>query len=335
MKLSQLGEESLIDRIVAEHLLPASGPGLIVGVGDDAAVLDTGGNDYTVVTTDMLVEGPHFRLDINTPYQLGWKAVAANISDVAAMGGLPTWTFVSIALRADMDAEFVDDLYQGMTECARRFGSEVVGGDTNAVEAGCAISVVQTGRVERGMVVRRTGARPGDRVLVTGWLGKSLAGLQLLLTYGFQEAAGRNARAVEAHLMPIPRVPEARAAAQTGGLRAMMDLSDGLAADLPKLCRASGVGAVVRADLLPISDNLVEAAAYVGRDPIDLAASGGEDFELLMAVSPDAVERVVSAVEETAGARVTDIGEITDGRSVEIERDGARKPLKGGWEHFA
>ena len=172
-------------------------------------------------------------------------------------------------------------------------------------------------------------------LLVTGWLGKSLAGLHLLLTYGLQEAAGRNTRVVEAHLMPVPRVPEARAAVQTAGVRAMMDLSDGLGADLPKLCKASGVGAVVHADRLPVSDNLREAAAYIGRDPVDLAAGGGEDFELLMAVSPDAVEQVGKAVEEATGTRVTEIGEITAGRSVEIERDGERKLLEGGWEHFA
>lgn len=335
MKLSRLGEEALIDRIVAEHLLPASGPGLIVGVGDDAAVLDTGASTYSVVTTDMLVEGTHYRLDINTPYQLGWKSVAVNISDIGAMGGLPTWTFVSVAFRSDMDTEFVDDLYRGMTECARQFGSTVVGGDTNAVDTESVISVTQMGCVEPEHLVRRTGARPGDRILVTGWLGKSLAGLRLLLTYGLQEAAGRNPRVVEAHLMPVPRVPEARAAVQTAGVRAMMDLSDGLGADLPKLCKASGVGAVVHADRLPVSDNLREAAAYIGRDPVDLAAGGGEDFELLMAVSPDAVERVSKAVEEATGTRVTEIGEITDGRSVEIERAGTRKPLKGGWEHFA
>ncbi len=335
VKLSELGEEALIERIVKEHGLPVSGPGLIVGVGDDAAVLDTGANDYIVVTTDMLIEGTHFRFDINTPYQLGWKSVAANISDIGAMGGLPTWTFVSMAFRAEMDVAFVDDLYRGMTECARRFGSMVVGGDTNAVDAESVISITQMGTVEPEHVVRRVGARPGDRILVTGRLGDSRGGLELLLRYGLDEATRMHPRLAEAHLMPIPRVPEARAAVQTGGLRAMMDLSDGLGADLPKLCKASGIGAVVYADRLPISEDLRAAAALLGKDAVDLAAGGGEDFELLMAVSPDGVEQVIEAIQEATGTRVTEIGEITDGRSVEIDRNGDRKPLKGGWEHFA
>lgn len=335
MRLSELGEEALIERIVKEHGLPVSGPGLIVGVGDDAAVLDTGAREYVIVTTDMLVEGTHYRLDINTPYQLGWKSVAANISDIAAMGGLPTWTFVSVAFSGEMDAEFVDDLYRGMTECARRFGSAVVGGDTNAVDAESVISVTQMGTVEPENVARRSGARLGDRILVTGRLGKSRAGLELLLTFGLGEAAARYPRLVGAHLMPMPRVPEARAAVATGQVRAMMDVSDGLGADLPKLCRASGVGSVVHADRLPISDELRNGAAYLGRDAVDLAAGGGEDFELLMAISPDGVEQVICSVEAETGTPVTEIGEITEGRSVEIDRDGERKPLRGGWEHFS
>lgn len=335
MRLSEIGEEALIERIVAEHGLPVSGPGLIVGVGDDAAVIDTGMHEYVVVTTDMLVEGTHYRLDINTPYQLGWKSIAANISDIGAMGGLPTWTFVSVAFRQDTDVEFIDDLYRGMTVCARRFGSEVIGGDTNAVDAGSVISITQMGRVEPANVTRRVGARPGDRILVTGRLGKSRAGLELLLTYGLGEAAARYPRLVGAHLMPVPRVSEAQAAVGTGGIRAMMDLSDGLGADLPKMCRASGVGAVVYSDRLPIGEELRNGAAYLGRHAIDLAAGGGEDFELLMAVAPDAVSRVIEAVEDATGVLVTEIGEITHGHSVEMDRDGTRKLLKGGWEHFA
>ena len=136
--------------------------------------------------------------------------------------------------------------------------------------------------------------------------------------------------------MPMPRVPEARAAVATGQVRAMMDLSDGLGADLPKLCKASAVGAIVYADRLPISDDLRLAASDLGRDAVDLAAGGGEDFELLIAVSPDAVDRVIQAVQEANGTPVTEIGEITEGTEVEIASpDGTRKPLEGGWEHFA
>lgn len=335
MKLSEIGEEALIERIVEKNLLPESGPGLIVGVGDDAAVLDLGQGMLTIVTTDMLVEGTHFRLDLMTPYQLGWKCVAANISDVAAMGGVPTWTFVSIGLKPDTDVSFVDTLYRGMTECAGRFGSTVVGGDTNAVERDAVISVSQIGRIEPGRVALRSGARIGDRLLVTGWLGNSRGGLELLLQYGLDRAAQLGGPLVSAHLTPVPRVSEARAAVETDAVRAMMDISDGLAADLPKMCKASGVGAVVYADKLPISGDLHSAAELLKADATDLAAGGGEDFELLIAAAPEDVGRVTEAVEDRTGSRVTEIGEFAEGPVEIVYPDGTRKPLKGGWEHFA
>ena len=184
MRLSEIGEEALIERLVKEHLLPESAAGLVVGVGDDAAVLDLGDGMLTIVTTDMLVENTHFRLELIAPHQLGWKSVAANMSDVAAMGGVPTWTFVSIGLKPDTEVSLVDELYLGVTECASTFGSKVVGGDTNAVEGNSVISVTQLGCVEPDWLALRSGAQIGDRLLVTGWLGNSRAGLELLLKYG-------------------------------------------------------------------------------------------------------------------------------------------------------
>ncbi|HUV04355.1 MAG TPA: thiamine-phosphate kinase [Armatimonadota bacterium] len=336
MKLSEIGEEALIERIIRENLLPKSGPGLVVGVGDDAAVLDLGSASgaLTIVTTDILIEGTHFRLGLTTPYELGWKSVAANISDIAAMGGVPTWTFVALGLRPDTQVGFVDALYRGMTECAGRFGSTLVGGDTSSAEANSVISVCQIGQVEPGLVALRSGARIGDRVLVTGWLGNSRGGLELLLKFGLEEAARLAGWLVSIHLMPVPRIAEGRAAVHTGAVHAMMDISDGLGADLPKLCRASGVGAVVWADKLPVGADLRTAADSLGADATDLAASGGEDFELLMVVGPEDVGRVVQAVEDGTGTRVTEIGEIAEGPVEIVYPDGARKPLKGGWEHF-
>lgn len=338
MKLAEIGEEALIDRIISKHLLPESAPGLVIGVGDDAAVLSApadGEESLTIVSTDMLIEGTHFRLDLTTPYQLGWKSVAVNISDIAAMGGLPTWTFVSFGFKPDTQVEFVDELYRGMRECAARFDSTVAGGDTNAAEGNCVISVCQTGLVEPDRLARRKGARPGDRVLVTGWLGNSRAGLELLFKHGLDEAARMYGWLVSTHLMPVPRVPEARAAVETGAVRAMMDLSDGLAADLPKLCKAGSVGAVVSAEKLPISEDVRSAGRQLGVDATDLAAEGGEDFELLMAVAPEHVERVIAAVQAETETPVTEIGEITEAELQIAYPDGTRRPLKGGYEHFA
>lgn len=334
MRLSDIGEEAFIERIVREHMLPTTGAGLVVGVGDDAAVLDLGQSDYMIVTTDMMIEKEHFRTDIITPYQLGWKSVAVNISDIAAMGGVPSWTFISIGLRGDTSISFADEMYRGMTECAGRFGSTLAGGDTNAVKGECVVSVTQMGWVEPDCVVTRSGARVGDRILVTGWLGNSRGGLELLLRYGLEEAARMFSPLVGAHLTPMPRVSESRAAVQATRVQAMMDLSDGLGADLRKLCKASGVGAVVHADSLPISDDLKGAARELGMDAIELAAGGGEDFELLMVVAPEDVARIRDAVISETGTMVTEIGEIVEG-GVDIEYpNGDRKPLTGGWEHF-
>lgn len=337
MRLSDFGEEALIERVVARYGLAKSGGRLVVGVGDDAAVLDTGDpGAYTLVTTDMLTERMDFRLDIITPYQLGWKSLAVNISDIAAMGGEPTWAFVSLGFRPDTEVEFVDEFYRGMTDCAARFGASIAGGDMNSVAGDYAISVTQLGSVEPSRLALRSTARPGDRILVTGFLGDSLGGLELLLAYGFDEANRISKPLVDAHLTPIPGVPEARAATGTGYVRAMMDLSDGLGADLPKLCRASQVGAVVYADRLTISDHLRDAAKILGKDPVRLAAGGGEDFELLMAVAPEHVETVIQAVEAATGTRATCVGEVVEGSAAEIVGpDGSRGPIEGGWEHFA
>ena len=158
--------------------------------------------------------------------------------------------------------------------------------------------------------------------------------VELLLKYGFEESTRGFGTLVDAHLMPVPRVPEAGAAVETGAVRAMMDLSDGLGADLPKLCKAGGVGAVVHAGNLPISDDLKRGAETLGMSATDLAAAGGEDFELLMAVRPDDVNKVIEAVESRTGTTVTEIGQIAKGQVEIVYSDGSRKPLKGGWEHF-
>ncbi|MHB1001679.1 MAG: thiamine-phosphate kinase [Armatimonadota bacterium] len=336
MKLSDIREEALIERIINDNHLPRSGEGLTVGVGDDAAVLSADAQGMlTIITTDMLTERMDYRDDLITPYQLGWKSVAVNISDIAAMGGSPTWTLVSLGFRPDTDVSYVEAFYRGITACAAHYGSTVIGGDMNAVIGDNVISITQLGRVEPGKLALRSGAKVGDHLLVTGLLGESRAGLELLLKYGLEESINLNEPLVQVHVMPFPRVFEAVAAVGTGAVHAMMDISDGLGADLPKLCKSSGVGALVCSDRLPISEDLKIAACTLDMQAIDLAAGGGEDFELLMAVPPDAVETVINAVQSSTGTGVTEIGEIT-GNIIKIAYpDGTKRPLHGGWEHFS
>ena len=333
MKLSDIGEEALIEHIAECFPLPKSGPGLVIGVGDDAAVL-SGGDEYTIVTTDMLSEGMDFLFESITPYQLGWKSVAVNVSDIAAMGGIPTWTLVSMGFKPDTHVDFIDELYRGMIACTERFGSKLIGGDTNAVRGDAVISVTQMGKVKPENLARRSGARVGDRILVTGCLGDSIGGLELLFKFGIQKASEISGRLIEAHFMPVPRVPEANAVVSTHAVRSMMDLSDGLGADLPKLCKASGVGALVYAEKLPVSDDLRHAAEALGTSATNMSAGGGEDFELLMTCAPEDVGKIIDAVESETGTRVTEIGEIIEGPVKIVYPDGTRKPLTGGWEHF-
>jgi len=336
VKLSEIGEEALIERIIKANNLPKSAPGLVLGAGDDCAVLSQDEHGmFVLLTTDMLTEEIDFRLDLISPYQIGWKSVAVNLSDIAAMGGEPTWTFPSLGFRPDTEIEFVDEIFRGMTECAARYGSQIAGGDMNSVVGEMILSLTQLGKVEPEFLALRSNARIGDRILVTGQLGDSRGGLELLLKYGLDEANRLSAPLVKAHLMPVPRILEARAAVSTEFVNAMMDLSDGLGSDLPKLCKASRVGALIYSDKIPVSPDLRAAAAQLGLDALEHAASGGEDFELLMTVRPEHVDKVIEVVHSKTSTMVSEIGEIIEGSEVElISPQGDKHKLSIGWQHF-
>ena len=332
MKISDLGGENALINLMRERYGVTSAGELALGIGDDAALVDIGGR-FLIVTTDLLVENTHFRMDMNEPYLLGWKSAAVNISDVAAMGGEPTYSFISIGL-PDIEVEAVEAIYQGLADCNAAFGSVIAGGDTVGSSAGIVINVTQLGTVEPELVARRDGAKVGDAILVTNTLGDSRAGLELLLKFGLDEARRASALCVERHLKPEPRIPEARAAVKTAKVHSMMDLSDGLASDLPKLCDASRVGARVYAEALPLSQDLHIAAARLDADPVTLAASGGEDYELLLTCDPRDAASIMAAIAQT-GSTCKAIGEIVDGSGIVlISPDGSESPLPGSWQHF-
>ena len=335
MRISEFGGENAVIKLIESKYGELADDRVVVGFGDDAALLRMGNDKLLIVTTDLLVEGTHFRRDIIDPYSLGWKSAAVNISDIAAMGGVPTWAFVSIAL-PDIDVSFVESLYEGMNAVSSKFGSRIIGGDTNRVDGNIVINVTQLGEVEEEYAALRKTAKPGDRILVTGTLGDSLAGFKLLDKLGLESARRDHPQVVEHHIRPIPRIPEARAAVRTGAVRAMMDISDGLAIDLGKMCEASGIGAKVYADRLPVSDALRAAADALGVDPISLAASGGEDYELLIAAAPSEAETLAKTVEDATGTTVSDIGEFVGGSGAFLlQQDGQETPLSAGWTHFS
>jgi thiamine-monophosphate kinase len=322
------GESALIERI-AQRVGRASLPQpfhLLQGIGDDTAVLQAG--DQTLLwTADMLVEGVHFRLDWIDPAALGWKSLAVNLSDIAAMGGTPVGALLSLALPAECTGAWLDAFVDGFADCAQTYGVALIGGDTNRAER-VVIDVSVLGIVT-GQPVLRSGAQVGDWLLVTGALGGSRAGLFALMAGKASEVD------LAPHFRPIPRLQVGMLARELGAT-AMMDLSDGLAADLPKLLRASGVGAVIDAAQVPVHPAAAHWAQAHGLDPIAFAIAGGEDYELLIAAPPLVALRLLERVPAETGVPLTKIGEAIAQPEVWLQRaDGGRESLAiAGWDHF-
>jgi thiamine-monophosphate kinase len=305
---------------VIRHLsnrLPEPPPEVIVPIGDDCAVLRLG-DALWVAAADMLVAGRHFK-EWASPEDVGYKAVAANVSDVAAMGGVPRFVLASGGAG---EAETTLRCMDGVLEACEEFGTYPLGGDTTGAAA-LTVDVSILGQLVHAPVLR-SGARPGDLLAVTGELGASAAGLLAL-----ESGDAGPKRLIRKHLRPEPRLVAGRAAARLGA-HAMIDLSDGLASDVCHLCERSGVGCRIDLDLLPIAGDTRESLRSAGRDPEVLAATGGEDYELLVAVSEEVVEALVSESE----VPVAVIGEVT-GEGVVFLRGGERVDGLSGWDHFA
>ena len=298
-------------------LLPPAPDEVVVPIGDDCAVVKMGGGTWAAAS-DMLVEGRHFK-GWATPEDVGYKAVAVNASDVAAMGGTPRFVLVS---GAAPDPETALRVFAGVAEACRGFGLYPLGGDTTGADA-IVVDVAILGELETAPVLR-SGARPGHLLAVTGELGASAAGLLALEgdVEGFGRLKGR-------HLRPRPRVGVGPVAARLG-VGAMIDLSDGLASDVRHVCAASGVGCAVDLDRLPVSDDTRELAASLGCDPGALAAGGGEDYELLIF----APERVIGDLAEAVEVPVTVVGEVTLS-GIAFRRGNETVEDLSGWDHFA
>jgi thiamine-monophosphate kinase len=331
-----LSEDELIAAIA--RLLSGPQPGVVIGIGDDAAVLEppTG---QGVLTTDLLVEGVHFERSTISARDLGAKAITVNVSDVAAMGASPRAALASVALPPDVDASWVMELYGGMRDACAEYALSLVGGDTNRAEL-MVVCVTVAGDVPPGRAVGRDGARPGDVVVVTGSLGAAAGGLALS-----RASAATTAEALsrpwgrpllDALERPIARVGEGQLLSRCGAT-AMMDLSDGLAKDLSRLCRASGVGARVELAAVPIAPALREGAAALGVDALALALGGGEDYELVATLAADDAGVARRELDEHFGVTLTAVGTIIEGESLAaVDADGREERLEPtGWDHFA
>lgn len=338
MRISDLGEFGLIDRIA--RFLPAASPDVILGIGDDVAVLMAGGDEYLLATCDIQVEGVHFLADKITPYQLGRKIVAINVSDIAAMGGNPAWALVSLALPPAKEVSFVDELYQGMHEQIEAAGATIVGGNVSKNDYGVMVDLFLMGKAGPQCLVYRNGAKQGDLIVVTGCLGDSRAGFELIRDPSIKASEKARQRAMERHLTPQPRLKEGQLLGRCGKVHAMVDVSDGLLGDLRHISRASGVGAEIWAKEVPAGSACLEIAAALGVEASDWALSGGEDYELLFTVPPDVFPELEMLLLNETGTSCRVIGEIKSaGDDIRVlfadGKESYELNKQEGWDHFA
>ncbi len=316
--------------------------GLIQGIGDDAAVIAASPTQWWHLTTDLLTQGVHFDLNTTSLKSVGYRAAMANLSDLAAMGAAPRYLLISLAIPAAVSRHDVVQLYTGLMQACRPHGTALIGGDTSASMGGLFVSLTLLGTTPARRALFRNGARIGDGLYVTGTLGDSLAGLHLLSRR--QSVRGRplplrgfhRVFLERRHLRPDARVEEGRWLNERGLATAAIDISDGLSGDLRHLCTESGVGAELDAARIPISPACRAYAGLAGLEPVNLALSGGEDYELLFTVPPTrqaAVERQAAA----RGYRITRIGSIRPQRSGMTLKssEGTVQPLSlTSYEHF-
>lgn len=335
MKVSELGEFGLIDLLAkmayrVRDNQKTSWQQLIIGIGDDAAAWHSNASTQ-LATVDSFIQDTHFSLGMASWKELGWKALAANLSDIAAMGGLPRYALVSLALPGHTEVDDVTALYKGMIELAQRFEVAIIGGDTSSAPL-VAINITILGSTggQAQHILTRSAAKPGDKVAVTGELGAAAAGVRML-NRRLQFDPEATACFKKAFLHPYPRIAEGQLLVEQG-VKTAIDISDGLISDLNHICKASQVGARIEVDRVPIQP---EVKAKFMDIFLELALSGGEDYELLFTGGAE----VINKVKKAASCPITVIGEIVadkTGKIILVDRKG--KPFnlgKTGWEHFA
>jgi thiamine-monophosphate kinase len=328
-------EDDLV-RLIRARVARPGAAGVRRSIGDDAAVLEPSPGTTLVATTDLLVEDVHFRRRWAEPADIGWKAMAVNVSDIAAMGATPRWALVALACPESTGPEEVEAFYEGALALCDAHGVVIVGGDTSSSPAGWMVNVTVLGDAVAPML--RSTARPGDVVAITGSLGRAAAGLSVLERDEAPAGVSADvlAEVTDAHLRPRPRVAEGRWLASAGGLTAMMDLSDGLATDLPRLAAESGIGAAVGLPQLPVAASARAVAAALDQDPIAWATGGGEDYELLVTCERSAFERLQAGLAATTATALTAVGEIGAGRGVRwLDAEGRETVVTAGFEHFS
>jgi len=329
--VGDIGEFGLID-IIESRVGRASYP-VIIGIGDDASVLNGDSAYDLVTTTDMLIEGIHFTREGTPPFDLGYKSHTVNLSDVAAMGAIPVQSFLSFALPPDVEVESVESFLDGFMEAGA--GVQLCGGDTVSSPQGWAISVTVIGRAPAGRILRRDLAVPGDSIWLSGPVGDSAAGLAIILGNAEAKDDKDAGYLISRHNRPVPCLQIGRILVEANLSRCAIDLSDGLLQDLGHICRRSRIGAQLDLERIPLSDQIVRVALDSGQDPLKWALSGGEDYSLLFTVKPADEEHLARIIEQESLDAVP-IGRITTGTGIQLLDRG--RPVAfdfaGGFDHF-
>ncbi len=310
-----------------------TGSGLIIGIGDDAAILKSPERENLIVTTDCLIENVHFTLKTTSPQQLGWKSLAVNLSDIASMGGAPLYGFISIAIPSHIDGAWIKEFYRGIKKCSDRFNVAIAGGDTSRSPHELMINVAIIGQSEGKRAALRSSAKAGDLIFVTGTFGASGTGLALLQRYAANLPAGFRPL-IKAHLEPQPRLEEGLFLLGKSKRLSLMDSSDGLANALQLISLASGVGLDVEESLIPILPVTKKACGLLKADPLEKALNGGEDYELVGTCSSPDFEKIIRDWKSITPLKV--IGKVHQGQGVTlIDSKGKKKSMTSfGYDHF-
>jgi len=327
MKIEKIGEFGLINLI--KRRVFSEDKSVLVNIGDDAAIIRPSPDKLLIFTTDTLMENVHFDLRYFTFEQIGWKAMVANLSDVAAMGGLPKFALATIGLPKSISVENVISIYDGMNDIAKRHKCKVIGGDTLFSPKGIFISITLLGEVEKKYLVKRSGAKRGDLICVTGDLGEAQAGLEFLKKYPHRKSAF-----TRKHLTPLPRINEARILVKNSKISSMIDISDGLSSELFHLTEESHLGAIIYEAKIPISPNSIKVGNLLKRSPLLWALSSGEEYELLFTVGRNELAKLGKVKEKV---RVSIIGEMVNKNEgvFLMEKSGKKRKLsKSGFTHF-
>jgi thiamine-monophosphate kinase len=334
LKVSDIGEFELIERIQRIINDEEQNPDLLVqGIGDDTAVFRPPESGYEMlVTCDTMVEGRHYLKDHITPFETGRRAMVMNISDIGAMGGEPLYALVTLGLTSSESVNDIEEIYRGFIEELKPFGATIIGGNISRIDGSPFIDITLIGEVDKNIKTLRSGARPGDAVMVTGCPGKSAAGYWIISN----KIPEQNKELLDSYLRPRHRAREGHALAMSGKISSMIDISDGLSGDLLHICENSRVGAEIKEEMLPSCRALEEVSSFKNKQKEDFILGASDDYELLFTCVPEDIGMINSILTEY-GCTATHIGEIVPAEQgiTGISKDGERKPLLNkGWDHF-